>query len=142
MGAVATFNYQSWIARYPEFSSVTSVQAAEFFNEATVYCRNDGGGPVCDQNTQNILLNSLTAHIAFLAVGTGATQTPRELVGRIASAGQGSVSVSTDLQGIPGSASWFAQTQYGLAYWRMSAPYRRFRYVMASRGRYGTRGAC
>jgi hypothetical protein len=135
MGAVATFSYPTFIARYPEFASVTATQAAAFFNEATVYCRNDGGGPVNDQNTQNTLLNMLTAHIAFLSVGTAAQPGPQALVGRISSASQGSVSVSAEMGATPGTAAWFMQTQYGAAYWQASSPYRSFRYAVR-RGRY------
>lgn len=135
MGAIATFSYPTWAARFPEFASVTSTQAAAFFTEACCFCRNDGAGPVNDPNTQTTLLNYLTAHIAFLAVGTGATQAPQALIGRISSASQGSVSVSTDIGALPGTEAWFAQSTYGFNYWQLSRPYRSFRYVSRRGGR-------
>lgn len=128
MGSVVSFDFAAWSDRYPEFSTVTSGQAAAFFNEATVYHRNDGGGPVNDANKQAVMLNALTAHIAMLAVGIGAVQTPAAMVGRISSATQGSISVSADASALPGTAAYFAQTTYGLSYWQMTAYLRSFRY--------------
>lgn len=128
MGAVAVFDFAAWSARYPEFSTVSSAQATAFFNEATVYHRNDGGGPVADANKQAVMLNALTAHIAMLAVGIGAVQAPAAMVGRISSATQGSISVSADAAALPGTAAWFSQTVYGLNYWQMTASYRTMRY--------------
>lgn len=127
MGAVATFSWETFNTRYPEFSNVSSVQAQAFFNEATLYFDNSGTGPVTDPNAQLMLLNMVTAHIAMLSVGTAA-QPASGLVGRISSATQGSVSVSTDLSGAPGTAAWFAQTSYGLNFWQATAPLRTMHY--------------
>ena len=147
MGVVASFNYGSWALRYPEFSNVNAQQAQMYWEEATTYCRNDGGGPVGDIVTQTIMLNMLTAHIAYLAVGTGGIvangtqlsspgQAPTPLVGRVSSASEGSVSVSTDNGSQPGSAAWFQQTQYGSAYWSLMSQFRSFQWVSRRGGRY------
>lgn len=140
MGAVATFNLTAFLARYPEFTpaapytGVNSTNGPLFFGEATVYWRNDGNGPVCDPFTQQTFLNMLTAHVAMLAVGT--VQSPMSgLVGRISSAGQGSVNVSTDMPAMPQGAAYFQQTQYGLDFWAASAAYRTMRY-RPRRGRF------
>jgi len=127
MGAIATFNYEIWNARYREFSNVSQVQAQTFWNEATIYHANDGTGPVQDATQQQMLLNMLTAHIAMIAVGT-ATQPASGLVGRISSAGEGSVNVSVDLTQLPGTAAWFVTTNYGLNYWQATAGYRSAHY--------------
>ena len=130
MGVSVAFSYATWIARYPEFMNVNQTQAQEFFNEATVYFRNDGGGPVSSSAVQSTILNQITAHIAYLAVGTTANPATG-LVGRISAASEGSVSVSTELPQLPGSAAWFSQSQYGLSAWRAMAVYRTFRYRAA-----------
>lgn len=128
MGAVATFDYPTWAARYPEFSAVSSALAQAYFGEATLYLANDGTGPVQDAGQQLALLNMLTAHIAALNAGTNG-QPASPLVGRIAHASEGSVSVSTEMPAMPGSAAWFMQTKYGLSYWQATAQYRTMRYV-------------
>lgn len=144
MGVVVAFNYSAWALRYPEFDNVSAQQAQMYWNEATTYCRNDGGGPVGDANTQTIMLNQLTAHIAYLAVGTaGITpsgaqlgspgQAPSPLVGRVSSAGEGSVSVSVDNGSQPGSAAWFQQTIYGSAFWALASQFRSFQYRTRTR---------
>jgi hypothetical protein len=130
MGAIAVFDYAAWAAQYPEFSNITSAQAASFWNLATLYHNNTGTGPVADADQQGMLLGLLTAHIAFLRVGTAGNPSPgsQGLVGRISSASMGPVSVSADLQGLPGTAAWFGQSPYGLSYWAATAAYRTAHY--------------
>jgi hypothetical protein len=125
--AIVVFNYKSWLARYPEFATVDPTAVEECFPEACLYCNNTNFSPVKDINARRILLNMLTAHIVFLNFGANG-QAPSQLVGRIASAGEGSVNVSTELK-LPGSAAWFTQTKYGAAFWQASAAYRMMRYV-------------
>ncbi len=127
MGAIASFDFPTFSARYPEFASLSPTLAAAYFTEATLYHRNDGMGPVQDAATQLMLLNMLTAQIAFLNSGANG-QAPTDLVGRISSASEGSVSVSVDLPSMPQGAAWFAQTKYGMAYWAATTNYRRGSY--------------
>ena len=132
MGAVATFSFSAWQASYPEFSTTvtTSGQATAYFNTATLYFRNDGGGPVQDPTQQLTILNILTAHIAFLAVGTnnGPSAASQGISGRVSSANQGSVSISTELAGLPGKAAWYSQSPYGLHFFEVTAPFRTMNY--------------
>ena len=128
MGVAVSFVFADWTSRYPEFAQTSPATAALWFNEATVYCRNDGGGPVADTNTQTAILWALTAHIATLSGALQANGAPSGLVGRVSSATEGTVSVQTDMSGIPGSAAWFAQTSYGLNAWQMMAQFRTMRY--------------
>src|SRR5262245_25408184 len=94
MGVVASFDYSKWLALFPEFTNVVSSgQAQQYFSIATTIHRNDGGGPVGDQALQLSLLNMVTAHIAKLFAPPAPGQQPNDLVGRINSASQGSVSV-------------------------------------------------
>jgi hypothetical protein len=127
-----TFNYTAWVLRYPEFQTVMEPVAQAYFDEATIYLRNDGTGPVRNDRIQLLLLNMLTAHLAKL-YATINGQPASGLVGRISQATEGSVSAGTDLNGVPGNAAWFTQTSYGLSFWQATAPYRRMRYVPGPR---------
>ena len=127
MGVSVTFDYNVWQKRYPEFSTVDPVLAQAYFDEAALYLRNDGTGPVADEGTQRTLLNMLTAHIAKLNATVNG-QAPSDLVGRITDATEGSVSVGADKTPLPGTAAWFAQTKYGFAFWQATRAYRTARY--------------
>ena len=89
MGVIVQFNYERWLARYPEFSQVAQPTAQEYFGEATLYLRNDGTGPVRDAETQLRLLNMLTAHIAALNAPSADGEPASPLVGRINNASEG-----------------------------------------------------
>lgn len=128
MGVIATFSYANWVARYPEFASVTEPIATGYFAEASIYHANDGSGPVKDVNVQTVLLNMMTAHIAarYAAINGKA---PSSLVGRINSASIGPISAGTDgFPGVQGMATWLLQTKYGSDYWYATSIYRTFRY--------------
>jgi hypothetical protein len=130
VGAVATFDPSAFAAegRYPEFSTINPSVVSDVWNgEATLYLRNDGGSPVQDAGQQRTLLNMITAHILALNFGVNG-EAPSPLVGRIASAGEGSVNVSVANDVPSGSAQWFAQTKYGAAFWGATSVYRRFQY--------------
>jgi len=131
MGFQVPFVYADWQAQFPEFSAnVNQAQATAYFTQATVYCRNDGGGPVPSAALQTQLLYLLTAHIAQLfAAAANGTPSP-QVVGRVESATEGSVSVNLDYKAAENpNASWFTQTKYGAAYWQAIAPFRTMRYV-------------
>jgi hypothetical protein len=124
-----TFDYSAWVARYPEFSAVSSVSAGLYFNEATAYCQN-AIGPVPTVALLMTFLNMLTAHIAALnSPVTASGANPSTPPGRISNASEGSVSVAFQNDYPPGSAQWYQQTKYGSAYWQASLPYRLGRYV-------------
>jgi len=133
MGASVSFDYATWAARYPEFSSVSAPTAQAYFDEATLYLANDGSGPVNDPTRQLMLLNMLTAHIAFLYSGTDG-QGASPLVGRVSNASEGSVSVQAEMASTPEAlADYFKQTKYGLSFWNASAVYRTLQYVPGPR---------
>ena len=133
MGAVATFNAALFVQRYPEFSGIDDQVLALYFAEAGLYFANDGSGACGDIGRQTLLMNMLTAHVARIANPAGSalgqpSAGPSGLVGRISSASEGSVSVSTDMGSgdVPG---WFAQTSYGLQFWQATAYLRTARYT-------------
>src|SRR5262249_32656248 len=85
---------------------------------------------------QAVLMNMVTAHIAALNSQSqgdsdpGAPKDANSPVGRIASATEGSVSVSTEYAPMAnGSEAWFLQTRYGAAFWAATAVYRTARYA-------------
>lgn len=139
-GAIAAFDYNAWILRYPEFSAVPRPTAEAYFAEAGIYWRNDGTGPVSTVTSQALLMNMMTAHIAALysqAQGDpspGAPKDPNTPVGAVTNASQGSISVAVAADYPPGSVQWYKQTKYGLSFWTATTPYRMFRY---RRGRQG-----
>jgi hypothetical protein len=127
MGVQVGFNIMAWRARYPEFDDVPDPLVQQYFTEATIFHRNDGGGPVRDSNQQLVLLNMVTAHICKLNAPVRGEPSP-DIVGRISNASEGSVSVAAEMDLPPGSAQWWATTKYGIAYWTASAPFRQMRY--------------
>ena len=135
MGVIVQFSFANWAAAFPQF--VTSAPNFIALTETQVvnvilpiaqqYCRNDGGGPVNDAALQAQLLNLMVAHVAQLLFGS-ALQPLSPLVGRVSDASEGSVAVAVDFP-TTASNAWFAQTQYGAAYWQMLLPFRLGRYV-------------
>jgi hypothetical protein len=126
MGVTVNFDYNAWVARYPEFSPtgaqpVVPSTAAAYFAEAGFFLDNNGTGPVEDSGMQLRLMNMLTAHIAALNNAA--------LVGRITNASEGSVSVVVENSYESGSAQWYQQTKYGAAFWAATGQYRRMRYA-------------
>lgn len=77
---------------------------------------------------RTILLNMLTAHVGTL----NGVILPAEgaiPVGRVSSGTEGSVSATFDFNVAPGSAQWFAQTQYGASFWQATSQLRTMRYI-------------
>ncbi|MGN6312856.1 MAG: DUF4054 domain-containing protein [Rhodanobacteraceae bacterium] len=124
---VVVFDAAAFVARFPEFSSVQAALPA-LFNEATLVLDNTDASIVQQIEQRQPLLWLLTAHLAALNLGVNG-QAPSQLVGRIASAGEGSVSVSVDNGPQPAKAAWFMQTKYGAEYWQLTAGLRTMRYV-------------
>lgn len=129
--AIAAFDYAAWVLRYPEFGAVSAERAALFFAEAGLYLDNTDASLVTDVAYRGVLLNMLTAHIAALSGALEADGKPTGLVGRVSSASEGQVSVSVDAGALPGSAAWFMQTSYGMAYWQATKRLRSATYVPA-----------
>ena len=105
-----------------------------YFAEAGLYLDNTDASPVPynppSDVTRLMLLNMITAHIAFLRK-PGASP----LVGRVSNATEGSVSVATDVGQQSASAQFWLQSPYGFSYWQATASYRTARYVPGPRAR-------
>jgi hypothetical protein len=139
MTEAVAFNYTTWIAGYPEFAACSSDQGQAWWNRADLYFANEVCNPAycLGANRFGELLYMMTSHIAWMnsprdAMGNpsaGGTMPASPLVGRISSASEGSVSVSTEWKG-SGSPSedWYTQTKYGAAFWAATAQFRTARY--------------
>ena len=133
------FNYQTWVGMFPTFAAVSEPLAQGYFDLAELYYANCGWTAAIPKAAT--YLNLLTAHVAWLLAprdGNGnpasAGQPASALVGRISSAGQGSVNVQIELEpsGSP-SEAFFTQTQWGLMFWNGTASYRTARYMPGPR---------
>lgn len=126
---VVTFDYAAWSARYPALSkSVDETLAQSYFDEATLYLNNTPRSIVRDLGRRTLLLGMLVAHLATLNLtddqgGNGG------LVGRVASATRGSVSISTDFGATSEQAAWFNQTQPGASFWVAARYLRQARFI-------------
>jgi hypothetical protein len=113
---------------FPEFATLDNAVLSFNFDLSTLVLNNSCCSRVKDAVKREQLLNLLTAHITALRNGVNG-QTPSGIVGRVSSASEGSVSVDADLGDVPFTAAYFAQTQYGLLFWKATAPWRQFVYV-------------
>lgn len=139
MTPVVTFNFQTFVAIFPEFANVNQTAAASWFNRASFLCGNEACNPANRQpGMLQDLLYLLTAHIGWLNAPRDASGNPAAtgqpaspIVGRINTASEGSVSVGADMgDATAGSPSqpWYEQTKYGAEYWAATAFVRTARY--------------
>ncbi len=125
MAAVA-FDPVAFKTRYPEFAAVSDVRLGAYFTEAGLYLSNADNSPVQNVTRREILLNMLTAHVAYIGGALSADGMPLP-VGRLSQASEGSVSAAFDGPP-PGSTQWFQQSQYGAAFLQATSGLRGFRY--------------
>ena len=136
---VVVFDYQAWVDQYPEFSTVGVGQAQSFFNRVTVggLVDNTPCSVIQDLFQRTILLNMAVSHMAFLFAPDASGQ-PRQLVGRISSATEGSVSVQTEYKIPTGDLeAWWNQSPYGAEYYAATTRFRTAFYVPAPVQRFG-----
>jgi len=123
---IVAFNATTFKARYPAFTGVDDGLLELYFAEATLHLNNTNASIVLDIPVRTMLLYMLTAHIAFLAARDAG------MVGRVNTATEGSVSVGSEFAPLQGSQAWFAQSQYGAAFWQATLRFRTFMYVAPS----------
>jgi Protein of unknown function (DUF4054) len=130
---IAVFNLTIFLIRYPEFTTYNTnfpgALAAMFDEAGLVYLNNTPTSPVQDLFRRRVLLNMLTAHLAFLAGALSADGQARP-VGRVSQAAEGSVSASFEYTAATdGGGAWYKQSEYGANFWQATANLRGFRYV-------------
>lgn len=135
---VVQFSATEFNALYPEFSGLSSTVQQNSFNDATFDLNNTCGSIVIDAVQRMALLYTLTAHHLLLDRGTndgnGNVTPPQGIVGRIANAAEGSVSVASEYNDeVTQSEAYFIQTKYGAKFWQQTAQYRTMHYVGAPR---------
>ena len=112
-------------AAYPTFKA-TDAQFELWFVEAGMLINNTPQSCIKNLGEREVLMFLLMAHFAELQARVEAGNSA---VGRLASASEGSVSVSFDNGSSTLSSAWYQQTPYGSKYWAMTARYRSFLYV-------------
>lgn len=121
------FDTGRFLARFPEFDNVADEQLQALFNEATLYLDNTDASLVTNVAAREALFMLLVAHLAQLNFGSK-TSPATPLVGRVTSVSEGSVSISGDAPALPGTATWYGLTKYGISYWQATAPWRTMHY--------------
>lgn len=121
------FDTGRFLARFPEFENVACEQLQAIFNEATLYLDNTDASLVTNVAAREALFMLLVAHLAQLNFGSK-TSPATPLVGRVTSVSEGSVSISGDAPALPGTATWYGLTKYGISYWQATAPWRTMHY--------------
>lgn len=126
--AVVTLDIASFRAMYPEFSSVPDEILPFLFDQSTDYLNNTDYSLVNDVVKRERLLYMLMAHLSYVRYGDNRGRGGSEMVGRIASATEGSVSVSSDLGPIEFRYAWYTQSPYGMDFWQATKVYRMANY--------------
>lgn len=133
---VVVFDAPEFVAIYPEFTGLTNPSMQTQFNGAVLLLDNTCASRVQDANKRLQLLYMLTAHMCILNLGindgAGNVSDPQGIVGRIADATEGSVSVSAEYASTIGeSLAFFSQTKYGAMFWQATKAYRTAHYIPA-----------
>lgn len=131
--AIVVFDPTAFKQAYPEFTGINNTVLTTNFANAALMCNNTDASVVQDIPTRTTLLWLLTAHITLIFNGTndgaGNVTPPKDLVGRVEIAKEGSVHVRADMGPASASAAWFNQTRYGAMYWAATVRYRTLRYI-------------
>lgn len=138
---VVTFNEAGFLQRFPQFTAYAAENPGALqsrFDEVTAfYVNNSEHSRVCDVAERSMLINLAIAHVLAIEGVAAGDNSAAGKVGRVASATEGSVSVSLDMGAVPATAAWWMQSQYGASYWSATAKYRTFRYAGAPRRCHG-----
>lgn len=132
MSNIFVFDPAEFRALYPNFDSYTDEQLEWFFEMVENDILDNTESACIPLKTRRKLFFLLVAHMAELQnrINDGNTG----LVGRISSATEGSVSISSDYLSSPTAlAQWLNQTSYGAMYYAMTAKYRTILWVASQR---------
>jgi hypothetical protein len=127
------------VALFPEFAALDPTLGAAYFMRATgSIIANSTTNPIFGDGNLPYLIYLATSHVAWLNApkdangNPSATGTPApNLVGRVSSASEGSVSLQLDWPSSDPSAQekYLSQTKYGAEYWAATAQYRTANYA-------------
>lgn len=105
---------------YPTVKA-TDEQLEDYFAMAETFLDNTKCSLVKDLKSRKRMLYLLVAHIATI---TGSAEKGNNIVGRISSATEGTVSVSLDYGAMGNNERWYLQTPWGAMYWQLTKRYR------------------
>lgn len=126
--AIVVLDIPKFRAMFPEFSNVTDETLPFLFDQATDYLNNSDFSLVDDVIKRERLLYLLMAHLAYVRYGDANGNGGTGMVGRISSASEGSVSVSSDAGQVEFRYMWYTQSQYGMEFWQATKVYRMANY--------------
>lgn len=132
MSNIFVFNPDEFKAVYPQFSKLTNEQLQFFFEMAEDDLIDNSETSCIPLKTRKKLFYLLVAHMAELQgrIDSGNSG----LVGRVSSATEGSVSISSDMpMGSGALEQWLKQTPYGNMFYALTARYRGALWVAATR---------
>ena len=130
--AIVVLDIDKFRAMFPEFSNVTDAQLPFLFDQATDYLNNSECSLVEDAVKRERLLYLLMAHLAYMRYGDANGNGGTGLVGRLSSATEGSVSVSSDAGQVEFRYMWYTQSPYGMDYWQATKVYHMANYYPGS----------
>lgn len=130
--AIVVLDIAKFRAMFPEFSNVTDIALQFLFDQSTDYLNNTEYSLVIDATKRERLLYLLMAHLAYVRYGDSRGNGGSGLVGRLSSASEGSVSVSSDAGQIEFRYMWYTQSPYGMDFWQATKVYRMANYYPGS----------
>lgn len=130
--AIVVLDVPKFRAMFPEFSNLTDAQLPFLFDQSTDYLNNSEYSLVEDAVKRERLLYLLMAHLAYLRYGDANGYGGSGMVGRLSSASEGSVSVSSDAGQIEFRYMWYTQSPYGMDFWQATKVYRMANYYPGS----------
>lgn len=122
--AIVELKIATFRAIYPEFSNISDDLLPFLFDNATDYLDNTEMSLVAQSDKRERLLYLLMAHLAYMRYGDKDRNGGSGMVGRVSSASEGSVSVSSDLGQVEFRSAWYTQSPYGMDYWQATKVYR------------------
>lgn len=120
MSGVVVFDPVEFRALYPTIQA-TDEQLEMYFEMAETFLDNTKCSVVKDLGARKRLLYLLVAHIATL---TGQAEQGNNVVGRVSSATEGTVSIGLDYGTMGNNERWYLQTPWGAMYWQLTKKYR------------------
>ena len=125
---VVEFVVAEFRGMYPKITA-SDLQLESFFYEAELLFNNTSKSCEKDLKKRKVLLYMIVAHLATLQAQV---DSGNMLVGRLSSASEGSVSVSSDYGTLSDGEKWWDQTPYGAKFWKMTAFYRTSHYIITN----------
>lgn len=126
--AIVVLDITKFRAMFPEFSNVNDSALPFLFDKTTDYLNNSDFSLVDDVIKRERLLYLLMAHLAYMRYGDVNGNGGSGMVGRISSASEGSVSVSSEAGQVEFRYMWYTQSPYGMDFWQATKVYRMANY--------------